>query len=146
MQVASFQIDSYCWCDCREGWMTCEWTINHVLVQSWYSILSFLKGIMHWLFLLLPHGLCVHIHQLHSMSGPNHNSEAPGTGIFSSCDYTNRTGPRRNIKMVSPGMGIPMLKIRWSRDRLIFNMGILILVRGHLYIETAPWSLSTRVV
>ena len=23
-----------------------------------------------------------------------------------------------------PGMGIPMLKMRWSRDHLIFNMGI----------------------
>ena len=31
-------------------------------------------------------------------------------------------------------MGIPMLKIR--RSRLIFNMGIPILVRRHLYIET----------
>ena len=37
-----------------------------------------------------------------------------------------------------PGMGIPMLKIRRSQDRLIFNMGIPILVRLHLYIETAP--------
>ena len=38
-----------------------------------------------------------------------------------------------------PGMGIPMLKIKRSRDRLIFNMGIPILVRRHLYIETGPW-------
>ena len=35
-------------------------------------------------------------------------------------------------------MRIPMLKIRRSRDRLIFNMLIPILVRRHLYIETAP--------
>ena len=35
-------------------------------------------------------------------------------------------------------MGIPMLMIRWSQDRLIFNMGSPILVRRHLYIETAP--------
>ena len=35
-------------------------------------------------------------------------------------------------------MGIPMLKIRWSGDRLIFNLGILILVRRHHYIETSP--------
>ena len=34
-------------------------------------------------------------------------------------------------------MGIPMLKIRRSRDLLIFNMGIPILVRRHLYIEMA---------
>ena len=33
-----------------------------------------------------------------------------------------------------PGMEIPMLKIRRSRDRLIFNMGIPIQVR-HIYIE-----------
>ena len=33
-------------------------------------------------------------------------------------------------------MRIPMLKIRRSCDRLIFNMGIPILVRRHLYTET----------
>ena len=32
--------------------------------------------------------------------------------------------------------GIPMLKIRFSQDRLIFNMGINTVVRRHLYIET----------
>ena len=37
-------------------------------------------------------------------------------------------------------MGIPMLKIRRSQDRLIFNMGIPILVRRYLYIEMAPSS------
>ena len=40
-----------------------------------------------------------------------------------------------NIKTVLTRYGIPMLKIRQSGDRLIFNMGIPILVR-HLYIET----------
>ena len=35
--------------------------------------------------------------------------------------------------------GIPMLKIRWSRERLIFNMRIPILVRWHLYTEMTPW-------
>ena len=34
-----------------------------------------------------------------------------------------------------------MLKIRRSRDRLIFNMGIPSLVRRHLYIATAPRAL-----
>ena len=38
-------------------------------------------------------------------------------------------------------MRIPMLKIRRSGDRLIFNIGIPILVRWHLYIEKAPRSL-----
>ena len=35
-------------------------------------------------------------------------------------------------------MGIPMLKIRLSWGRLIFNMGITILERRHHYIETRP--------
>ena len=39
------------------------------------------------------------------------------------------------------GIGISMFKIRWSRDRLIFNMGsICWLVRRHLYIETSPFT------
>ena len=38
-------------------------------------------------------------------------------------------------------MGVPMLKIRRSWDRLIFNMRIPILVRCHLYIEMVPRAL-----
>ena len=41
-------------------------------------------------------------------------------------------------KYLFPVMGIPMLKIKRSQDRLIFNMGIPILVRRYLYIETPP--------
>ena len=53
------------------------------------------------------------------------------TGIWAPPQYKGR---------LFPGMRIFMLKIRRSWDRLIFNMGIPILVR-HLYIETAPWAL-----
>ena len=45
-------------------------------------------------------------------------------------------GGRLNIKMPSYSIGIPMLKIRRSRDRLIFNMGIPIPGKDGLYIET----------
>ena len=45
-------------------------------------------------------------------------------------------GPVSLSRPSFPGMGIPMLKIRQSRDCLIFNMGIPILVRWHVYIET----------
>ena len=55
--------------------------------------------------------------------------------VQASICYSIHAGPWRNIKTVFPGMGISMLKIRRSRDRLIFNMGISILVRRHLYIE-----------
>ena len=44
--------------------------------------------------------------------------------------------PNSKYRPSFPGIEIPMLKIRRSRDRLIFNMGIPILVR-HLYIETS---------
>ena len=36
---------------------------------------------------------------------------------------------------------IPMLKIRRSSDRLIFNMGIAIPGKDGLYVETGPWCL-----
>ena len=48
-------------------------------------------------------------------------------------------GPRLNIKTIFPNMGISMLKIRWSQDCLIFNMGIPTLVRRHLNNEMDPW-------
>ena len=39
-----------------------------------------------------------------------------------------------------------MFKIRWSWDCLIFNMGIPILVRWHLYIELAPWGIPKQQI
>ena len=62
-------------------------------------------------------------------------SSEPATGL------QIRPRPRLNTKSFR-GMGIPMLKIRRSWDRLIFNTGIPILVRRHIYIETVP---RTRV-
>ena len=50
-------------------------------------------------------------------------------------------GPISIRRLSFPGMGIPMLKVRWSWDRLFFNMWIPVLVRWHLYIETAPRSI-----
>ena len=61
---------------------------------------------------------------------------------------TKTPGPCFNIKLIFPCMGIPMLKIRWLRDCLIFNMGIPILVRQHFYIEMAPriwWALLEEI-
>ena len=47
-------------------------------------------------------------------------------------------GRRLNIKMIFLGMSIPIIKMRLSHNCLIFIMGIPILVRLHLYNETAP--------
>ena len=52
-----------------------------------------------------------------------------------------RTGPRLNITTVVPRCGDSHVKDKTVEDRLILNMGILILVRRHLYIETASCSL-----
>ena len=50
-------------------------------------------------------------------------------------------------KYLFPVMGIPMLKIKRSQDRLIFNMGIPILVRRYLYFETPPpWFLTNEAI
>ena len=51
----------------------------------------------------------------------------------------NDTGPSLNIKTIFPGYRDYNVKDKMSQDCLIFNMGIPILVRQHLYIKTAPW-------
>ena len=53
--------------------------------------------------------------------------------------HTWRYGPCLNIKTIFPRYGDSMLEIRQLRGCLIFNMGIPILVRQHLYIEIGPW-------
>ena len=52
--------------------------------------------------------------------------------------YDRIPGPCINIKTVHPSMGICITKKNRSWDRLIFIMGIPILVRRRLYIETPP--------
>ena len=49
-----------------------------------------------------------------------------------------RTRAQSQCKNRLSRMGISMLKIRRSRDRLIFSTRIPILVRWHLYVETVP--------
>ena len=54
------------------------------------------------------------------------------------CVREARAGGRLDIKMSSYRYKDPMLKIRRSRDRLIFNMGIPIPEKYGFYIETGP--------
>ena len=51
---------------------------------------------------------------------------------------TASTPSQYNIKTVFPGMRIPMLKIRRSRERFIFNMGIHIPVGLHFILRLPP--------
>ena len=52
------------------------------------------------------------------------------------CNLCSTIGPCLKIKTVFPDMGVSIVKIKQSKDRLIFIMGIPILVR--YLIETAP--------
>ena len=55
------------------------------------------------------------------------------------------TTTQKGCAPVFPGIGISIINIRWSRGRLIFIMGIPILVRRYIYIENAPryfWRIS----
>ena len=61
-----------------------------------------------------------------------------------SCASGSASGPCLNIKTVFSRYGDSYVKIRWSWDHLIFNMGIPILVRRHLYIDMAPSHHSTH--
>ena len=49
----------------------------------------------------------------------------------------------RQGSKIFPGMVIPIIKIRRSSHHLIFMMGIPILVKQHLYIETASRALTS---
>ena len=49
-----------------------------------------------------------------------------------------------NIKKVFPGMGISIIKIRWSWNHLILIMGIPALVRHDLYIEM--WAIGIFIL
>ena len=53
-------------------------------------------------------------------------------------------GPCLNIKTIFPRYGDSHVKDKTvgdgRGDRLIFNMGIPILIRWHLYIEMPPWT------
>ena len=58
---------------------------------------------------------------------------------------TEGSEPGSSLKTVFPGMDISIIKIRRSWDHLIFVMGISILVKRHIYIETGPWR-ATRIL
>ena len=47
------------------------------------------------------------------------------------------------LKTIFPGMAIPVIKMRPWWDRLAFIMGYPLLVKWHLYIETAPGHIAT---
>ena len=53
-----------------------------------------------------------------------------------------RPGGHVNIKMSSNHYRIPMLKIKQSLDRLIFNMEIPVPGKDGLYIETGPYNIT----
>ena len=52
------------------------------------------------------------------------------------------TGPCFNIKIIWAGIGIHIIKIKWSWDCLIFIMEIPTLTKWHLYIAMAARSLA----
>ena len=52
--------------------------------------------------------------------------------------FVGLLGPSQYKDFVLPVKKIPMLKIKQSCDRLIFNMGIPIPRKAGLYIETGP--------
>ena len=56
--------------------------------------------------------------------------------------FFHQQGPVSIWRLSFPGIGIPMLKIRWSPDRLIFNMKIPIPGKDSLHIEKPPWCLQ----
>ena len=82
------------------------------------------------------------------MGGTGNENEASNTGVTlrTRIHLTTVSEPCLNIKAVFPRYRILVFRIRRWRDHLIFNMGIPVLVRRHLYIETAPWFLGKKIM
>ena len=55
-----------------------------------------------------------------------------------------RPGPRLSIKTVCPGIAIFIIDIGWSWNRILFEMGIPMLVRPCPYIDIAPASIVSN--
>ena len=66
-------------------------------------------------------------------------------GQWTGTSWHSSWAPSQYKHCLSQALGIPMLKIRRSWDRLIFNMAIPMLVRRYLYIEMTPWWFSVRL-
>ena len=70
-------------------------------------------------------------HHLSNVKGWSENTKCIHCG-FALCEPLARL----NIKTVFLGMNISIMRVRQSWDRLVFIVGMSILVRRHLYIET----------
>ena len=55
-------------------------------------------------------------------------------------------GPRLKIKTILPGIGIPIIKVRRSFDRLIFIMGIPLLRRWRLLYQDTPLTFNNLLL
>ena len=89
----------------------------------------------HYLFSIPSSSICNNtIDGLHICLYVTHNKTRKRRRLYGQNQSVD-PGCRFNIKTVTPGIS---LKIRRSRDRLIVNMWIPILVKRHLYIKTAP--------
>ena len=62
----------------------------------------------------------------------------PHTARATHFEFPGEPGGRLNTKMLSYQYRDPMLKLRQSRDRLVFNIGIPIPGIDGLYIEMGP--------
>ena len=94
-------------------------------------------------FIMNSHEVFIHIHQ-GCFAGTGAIARLPqcqwskpdGYGKISQCITTTKHSKAKTV-CIFLGIYCTMFKIRRSRDRLIFNMGIPMLVKPHLYIETA---------
>ena len=93
--------------------------------------------------------LCIHFNALHiscvhqCIQGCRDLKSVPNAFTWpllaKTCDIKASSSAPSQYKDCLLGYGISIIKIRLSWDRLIFMVGIPILVRRHLYAETGPW-------
>ena len=69
---------------------------------------------------------------------------AAHSGAWDQVGFHHTTWALSQYKDVFTSMGVSIMKMRCSSDRLIFIMGIPIPARWHFYTEMAPWWLVVQ--
>ena len=111
--------DNVCWREIETMWIQCDTCPNDTTFFHWYKI---------------------HIKQKKCLKigFSNHLIKTSTKLVMAYLQLHGHHMWPVNKDIIFPRYGDSHVKIRWSQDCLMFNMGIPILVRRHLYFETSP--------
>ena len=117
--------------------VTCPFQIDELTsIYNVVNSLAFSIAYGHFIVIILAFVYRHHVTQRKIAGHTNNNSLIQSENQ----SYLEIPGSHLNINTVFPGVGLHIIKMRWSSDHLIFIMGICVLARWPLYFEMGPVS------